>query len=101
MKNIKIKGRLKKVLPGYDVEKLSLKRDKKLIIENILNNGGDEEVFWLLGKYQKKEISQVLKSPSKGFWNDKSLNFWLNIFDVRVSKQKYEKAIRRMFIKTN
>lgn len=37
------KNKLKESLWSYNVDKISLKRDKKLIIENVLNHGTDEE----------------------------------------------------------
>lgn len=96
----KIKNKLKGILSSYDIEKISFKRDKRLIIESVLNHGGDEEVEWVLKNYKRREIIAVLKNPSRGFWNRKSLNFWLSIFNVKIKKEKYEKAIRRIFVET-
>lgn len=101
MKQGKIKKRLKAILSGYDIEKTSLNKNKGLIIESILNRGGDEEIEWLLKNYKKEEILSVLRNPSRGLWEEKSLNFWLKIFNVKISKRKYEKAIRKIFIKAS
>lgn len=79
-----VKNKLKGSLWSYNVDKISLKRDKKLVIENVLNHGTDEEILLLLKTYKKREIIYVLKNPSKGTWDKKSLNFWLNIFDIKI-----------------
>lgn len=80
------KNKLKGSLWSYNVDKISLKRDKKLIIENVLNHGTDEEILLLLKTYKKREIISVLKNPSRGTRDKKSLNFWLNIFDIKIPK---------------
>lgn len=92
----KIKNKLKGVLSGYDIDRISFKRDKRLIIENVLNHGRDKEIKWVLKNYKKDDIISVLKNPSKGFWNKKSLNFWLTIFNVKIEKEKHERAIRKI-----
>ncbi|HOK57313.1 MAG TPA: hypothetical protein PKV21_06175 [bacterium] len=101
MENTYIKKKLKNSLSSYNLDKISFKRDKRLIIENVLNHGGDEEILWVLKNYKKKDIVSVLKNPSRGFWNKKSLNFWLAIFGVKIGKDKYERAIREIFIKSD
>ncbi len=89
----------KSTLWSYNIEKLDIEENKRIIIENVLNHGGDREVKWLLRTYSEDEIISVLKDPSRGFWDRESLNFWCEIFNVKIGKGNYEKAIKKIYPK--
>jgi hypothetical protein len=84
---------LQSALWSYDVKDLDPKRDRKYIISQILNHGTWEQVKWALKTYSRKEIVDILKNPPRGRWFDDALNFWLTIFKLRLTKQKYEQAL--------
>lgn len=82
-------------LPSYDISKMDLHDpdDKKLIIEAILNRGTTKEIKWLFKTYSKKEIKNVLRNPSRGCWQERALNYWTEVLDIKIPKIIYDVAI--------
>lgn len=66
-----VKNKLKGSLWSYNVDKISLKRDKKLIIENVLNHGTDEERIKLFEKVEWKNVKGYIKKEVKKFIENK------------------------------
>ncbi len=95
----KLPSFLKASLWSFDLKKLDSEKHKAIIIEHILNHGGDKEVKWLLRNYKKEDIIKVLKNPSRGFWFKNSLNFWCLIFNVKMD-EKHERAIKKIYPST-
>ena len=79
----------KPFLWSYDVAKLDLKKDKKRIITNILNWGTKETTDLIFQIYTDEEIKEAIKEPLPGEWNDKSLNYWSIIFNLKPKKTKH------------
>ena len=84
---------LQSALWSYDLKKLNKEKDKNLIITHILNYGNWEQVCWLFENYSKKEIINVIKNPLKGRGFKEILDYWSFIFDFKILKNKYQKAI--------
>lgn len=86
---------LEPFLPSYDISQMGLKNpnDKKLIIEAILNRGTAKEIKWLFRNYTLKEIKNVLKNPRRGCWQERKLNYWTKVLDIKLPKFVYEVAI--------
>ncbi|MBU2564557.1 hypothetical protein KKA23_03195 [Patescibacteria group bacterium] len=88
---------LESVLWSYDLKDIDIKKDKNLIIQQVLNHGTKKHLKWLFNNYSKKQIKDVLKNPKRGFWYDNVLNYWLTIFNLKISEDKYKLAIREIF----
>ncbi len=69
-----------------DLKEINLEKDKKRVITNILNFGSKKATDWLFKKYDKKSIKQIVQNPSPGEWNNKSLNLWRVVFNIKNSK---------------
>ena len=80
---------------SYDIESLDLKKDKDYIITQVLNYGTWEDLKWLFKIYSEKEIKEVVKNPRRGVWFRKVLNFWTKIFNIKLKKEVFNKAIFR------
>ena len=89
----KILKKLQNVLWSYNVRDLDLKEDKDYIITQVLNYGAWEDLKLLYELYSEKDIKEVVKNPSRGLWFEKVLNFWLTIFNIKLAKNLYQKAI--------
>jgi len=89
----KILKKLQNVLWSYDVRDLDLKEDKDYIITQVLNYGAWEDLKLLYELYSEKDIKEVVKNPSRGLWFERVLNFWLTIFNIKLKKNIYQKAI--------
>jgi hypothetical protein len=74
---------IKPFLWSFDFSKIDIQEDKKRIITNVLNLGTKEATDWLFSVYKKEDIVESIKNPFSGEWNNKSLNFWSFIFDVK------------------
>ncbi|MDI6882972.1 MAG: hypothetical protein QMC93_00645 [Patescibacteria group bacterium] len=86
---------LEPFLPSDDISEMKLHNpyDKKLIIEAVLNQGTMKEIKWLFKIYSLREIKNVLKNPQRGCWDKRILNYWTEIFSIKLHPIVYEMAI--------
>jgi len=89
----KIPGFLQPYLASYELSNLDPQRDRKLIITEVLNKGDGKALEWLTNNYSKKDIEKVVSFPTKGMWLNTNLDYWLRIFDAKISKTDYKNAI--------
>ena len=61
----------------------------------VLNYGTWEDLKLLYKLYPEKEIKKIIKNPRRGVWFRKVLNFWTKIFNIKLKKEIFEKAIFR------
>ena len=84
---------LQPYLASYDLKNLDLKKDKELIITEILNKGDDKALIWLGKNYAVDEIKKVVSAPKRGMWLKGVLSYWLKIFNIDLPRNIFEKAI--------
>lgn len=84
---------LRSVLWSYNLETLDPKKDKYLIITQVLNHGSWKQLQWLIKQYRWQDIKTVVSNPARGSWMPDALNYWVTIFNLKISKQKYQTAI--------
>ena len=84
---------LQSCFPSYDLTKLDKRKDKSLIVTQILNYGTEKEMEWLGKNYSRKEIEEVIKFPTSGMWMKSVLLYWLKIFGVKLDRNNFAKAI--------
>ena len=78
---------------SFDPKDIDVKRDKTLIITQVLNYGHWNGVRWLFKTYSKSDIRNVLRHPGRGSWWPDVLNFWLLMFNMRLSRGVQFRAI--------
>lgn len=78
---------------SYELSSLDIKRDKDLIITEILNKGDEKAVRWLGGNYTAKDIKSVVSKPTRGMWLESTLNYWLKILSINLPPEIKKKAI--------
>lgn len=93
MKFKKIPKKFQRCLWSYNIEKMDLRQDKNLIIAQVLNYGTWDDLKLLYKIYPEKEIREVVQNPSRGVWFKKVLNFWCRIFNIKLKKEIWKKAI--------
>jgi len=76
---------------------MNLKEDKREIITQVLNYGNWEDLKLLYKLYSEKEIKNVIKNPRRGVWFEKVLNFWTTIFEIKLPKKVWDKAIMNIY----
>jgi len=91
----KVPKQFQRVLWSYNINKIDLEEDKKEIITQVLNYGTWEDLKLLYKIYSEKEIKEIVRNPRRGVWFKKVLNFWTTIFDIRLKKEIWDKAIFR------
>ena len=84
---------LQPYLASYELRYLDTKRDRDLIIREILNKGNHKALTWLGKIYTRSDLRQVITFPTRGMWMRSILSYWLRIFNVRLSKKTFEEAI--------
>lgn len=84
---------LQPYLASYDLSRLDTKRDKDIIITEILNKGDEDALAWLTKNYSKDEIKKVVEFPMRGMWLKNTLEYWLKIFGINKNAKKFERAI--------
>jgi hypothetical protein len=72
---------------SYDIEKIDLKKHKKIIISQVLNWGSKEAADWLFSYYGKDEVAKIADSIPRGQWDKKSLNFWSLILGINPKER--------------
>jgi len=93
--NEKVPKQFQRVLWSYDISKMDLEEDKNEIITQVLNYGDWEDLKLIYKLYPEKEIKKIIKNPRRGVWFKKVLNFWTKIFNIKLKKEIFEKAIFR------
>ena len=83
---------IKTVLWSYNIDTVSLERDKETIITQCLNYGTLEDIKWVLKTYSEQEIRKIVSHPKRGMWWKKTLNFWITILDEKIPKKDFENA---------
>jgi len=91
----KVPKQFQRVLWSYNINKMNLEEDKKEIITQTLNYGTWEDLKLLYNIYSEKEIKEIVRNPRRGVWFKKVLNFWTTIFNIRLKKEVWDKAIFR------
>ena len=86
---------LQSVLWSYDLAKMSPRnsKDRDLLITQVLNHGDMKQLNWLTKTYSRKEIENVVKKPQRGMWFRRILDYWLNILQIKLPQETYQKAI--------
>ena len=84
---------LQPYLASYDLSSLDRKKDKDVIITEILNKGDGQALFWLTKTYTQKEVREVVSSPIRGLWMKSVLKYWQRILDINIPKDKFKRAI--------
>ena len=95
----KVPKQFQRALWSYDINKMDLEEDKKEIITQVLNYGNWEDLKLLYRLYSEKDIKEVVKNPRRGVWFEKVLNFWTLMFNIRLKKDIWQKAIFSVKIK--
>ena len=93
---VKIPQKMKWLFWSYDIKSLNLGRDKDYIISQVLNYGTWEDLKWLYKAYSEKDIKKIIKNPSRGVWFEKVLNFWTIVFNIKLKKETWERAIFKL-----
>lgn len=84
---------LQPYLASYNLKALNKEQDKELIITQVLNRGDDEALRWLGKTYSQKQIKKTISSPTPGVWMKSVLSYWLKIFNLKLNKRVFNRAI--------
>lgn len=84
---------LQPYLASYDLSQLDVEQDKELIITEVLNKGNYMALEWLGKNYSGKEIKRVVAVPTRGMWFRSVLGYWQKIFDIKLPKQVFDRAV--------
>ena len=96
MKAITLPRHFQTALWSYDLSKVDPLRDKKDIITQVLNYGDWHDIKRLFKLYSEEEIRKVIKTPRRGVWLEKVLNFWCTTLNIKLKQEIYHKAIFRI-----
>jgi hypothetical protein len=72
---------LKPCLWGAMIESLDIREDNFLIIERLLEHGGDKQVGFVLETYDKDTIVEVIKQSA--YLSPKTVNYWCLYFNIK------------------
>lgn len=84
---------LQPYLASYDLARLDAKKNKKLIITEILNKGDDRALRWLGKTYSQRETKEAIASPIRGMWLENILSYWRKIFGLQLDRETFKQAI--------
>lgn len=95
---IELKDRdiLSSCLWGAAVESLDTEEDKFLIIERILEHGGDRQIGFLLSHYRAADIICIVRESS--YLSPKTVNYWCLYFNQKKEDTKcYSRPFRHLW----
>ena len=69
-----IQNELKKYFWDVDFDKIDIQKNKRFVLERILEFGDETAVDWMRRSFSNKEILKALKDNKR--ISQKSLNFW-------------------------
>lgn len=84
---------LQPCFPSYDLKSLDIRKNKKLIITQVLNFGTEKDLKWLSKNYSKKDLKQVIVKPDRGVWLKDVLLYWQKILNLKIPKKDFQEAI--------
>lgn len=98
MKSIKksIPACIAHCLWSYDLSSIDAKRDRDLIITQVLNYGDWKGLKWLFQTYPEREIKNIIAHPRRGLWFKQVLNFWCLMLNIKLPAEVRERAIFRL-----
>lgn len=74
---------------GTSIKSLDMENDKFLIIERILEHGGDKQIEFILGNYKREDIISVINESS--YLSPKTVNYWCLFFGLRKEETRCHK----------
>ncbi len=72
---------LRPCLWGAMIESLDIKEDSFLIIERLLEHGGDKQVEFVLKTYDRGAISEVVRKSA--YLSPKAVNYWCLCLNIK------------------
>ncbi len=81
-----VKNIIRTCLWGADIDSLDMEADKFLIIERILEHGGDKQIEFIMTNYRQEDIIQVVKESS--YLSRKTVNYWCLFFNLKRGDTK-------------
>jgi hypothetical protein len=81
-----IKDILIPCLWGASIGTLDINSDKFLIIERILEHGGDKQIQFMMSTYKPEDIIQGIKESS--YLSHKTVTYWCLFFNLKKENTK-------------
>ena len=75
-----IRDTISPCLWGADIDSLDIEADKFLIIERILEHGGDTQIKFILAHYKSADIIRVVRESS--YLSPRTVNYWCLFFNL-------------------
>lgn len=93
MSKSKIPPHISRCLWSYDISSIDIRRDRDLIITQVLNYGDWKGVTWLWKTYPDRVIREVVSHPKRGLWFAQVLNFWEIMLKMKLPRSVKDRAI--------
>ncbi len=85
MSENKIPESLKRLFWSYDFESLHLERDKGLIVKQVLSYGNIKEWKWLISKYGKSQVQEIVSNFSESEFRPQTLKLIEILLEAKPS----------------
>ncbi len=81
---------------GAAIDYLNIEKDKFLIIERMLEHGGDKQIDFIFTNYKREDIINVIKESS--YLSLRTVNYWCLFFDIgREDTRCYTKPYQNLW----
>lgn len=91
------KDLLSSCLWSSDLDSLDMEGDKFLIIERLLEHGGDRHIKFLFEKYKPEDIVSVVKNSS--YLSPKTVNYWCLVFGLKREETRcFSRPFQRLWV---
>jgi len=96
MKDMEIEKIIQPYLWGVDIESLDIDKDRFLIIERLLEHGGDRQVKFVQDKFTREDMVQVIQESS--YLSRKTVNYWCLVLNLEKEETRcYKKKFQHLW----
>jgi len=84
---------LQSILWSYPVKSLDQDKDREYVIAQVLNYGDWPAIKWLRKTYHNEVLKNAILHPRRGLWHERTLNFWEQMFKIKIDPEVRKRAI--------
>ncbi len=84
MRTVKLPSSFKKYFWDVDFKKLDFEKSRTFILKRVLDRGDDKALKWLLQRYTKEDIRELLLTSRD--LSPKTANFWADFLKIDHKK---------------
>ena len=87
---------LKPFFQEFDLSRLDLREDARVIMQRTLEYGDLAELRWLFETYPRREIKEFVRSRGEHWLSKRAFYFWRRYFKLQTWKRAPNRDLRKI-----